>query len=411
MRKVLILGAGRSQLPLINVCKTKGFFVIAVGMQIDDLVHKAADKTIIGDIRNKNSMLEIALSEDVCGVMTDQTDAGVQSVAFVTEKMGLPTIGLECAKRFTDKGMMRKAVGELGIAQPLYEIVKSVSDLRKKIDAIGFPCFVKPVDSYASKGVGLAKNIDELELLFKDAILYSYSQCAIIEQYITGELFEIEGFTYESSYTALCISRETNFHYKDTYVPNTEFFCSAECPESKIEERIISIDRTLVEGLGLKFGMSQSEYIYNDIEEKIYLVETAARGGGCFISSNIIPRACGVDALSLLCDCSTSLDLRENEIRLKEGAAGFICFALPDGVIKRIEGLELLESQEGVDFVYFDGLEVGKQTKTLKDKQGRYGPIVVYAKNRDGCKKIMNTIRDTIIIDVETQHGIEKVIW
>ncbi|MEZ5336075.1 MAG: hypothetical protein R2741_13015 [Methanolobus sp.] len=48
------------------------------------------------------------------------------------------------------------------------------------------------------------------------------------------------------------------------------------------------INKKLVEGFGLKFGFTHSEYIVEDETGEIYLVEIAARGGGNYISSDIM---------------------------------------------------------------------------------------------------------------------------
>ncbi len=101
--KLMIVGTGKFQVPIIGQAKQMGFetIVISIGGNYPGL--SIADRSCEVDVREKETILEIAKREGICGIVTDQTDMTVPTVAYVAEKMRLPGIGYECALRITNK--------------------------------------------------------------------------------------------------------------------------------------------------------------------------------------------------------------------------------------------------------------------------------------------------------------------
>lgn len=410
-RNVLILGAGGGQLPVIRICKKRGFRVIAAGLNVHVEVSAIADKVYIADAKDKETILEIAVKEKIIGILTDQVDVTVKTVAYVSERLGLPTIGYNTAIKFTNKFEMRVAAETLSINQPRFICISSESELLDAARNIGFPCIIKPIDSDGSKGVALIRNIDELRQMYHVSASYASLGQVILEQQICGDLYEVQGFTQNGHYTALCISQETHFDIDGIFVPNTNIYASAIAPESVVESTILDIDKRLIEGLGLPFGISQSEYLHDKDTNQIYLIETAARGGGVYISSHLIPLACGVDAEDLLVSWATNRESKEEYLSLKVGVAGYLCFALPKGIICSVEGLDAVCKLDGVEAVFLDDVRVGETTKDISDKRGRYGPILVSGDSRNECRKVIDKVRSILHIYVLSNNELKDIIW
>ncbi|MEZ5336270.1 MAG: hypothetical protein R2741_14100 [Methanolobus sp.] len=64
--------------------------------------------------------MAVAEKEQVDGIVTDQLDFPVPTIAYVTEKLGLPSIGSDCAQKFTNKYLMRTEAAKLGIKNPKF---------------------------------------------------------------------------------------------------------------------------------------------------------------------------------------------------------------------------------------------------------------------------------------------------
>src|SRR6266702_4770466 len=127
-QKMMIVGAGMNQTPLIKKAHQMGFQTIVISIDGDYPGLLIADKSYIIDIRQKEEILEVARLEIISGVVSDQLDGAVRTVAYVAEQMGLPGIGYDCALKFTNKYTMRQLCKEVGVPVPEHFQVASLEE-------------------------------------------------------------------------------------------------------------------------------------------------------------------------------------------------------------------------------------------------------------------------------------------
>ncbi len=109
MKKLaMVLGAGRGQIPVIDLCHEYGWEVLAVSVRGDYPGFKVAEYCEYIDIRDKERVLETGRNYGIDAVVSDQLDEAVPTAAYVAERMGLSGIPYEVVLRFTDKYIMRK---------------------------------------------------------------------------------------------------------------------------------------------------------------------------------------------------------------------------------------------------------------------------------------------------------------
>jgi len=276
MKKVVDLGASISQVPNIKLAKKRGFETIVVSIPGDYPGLKLADKVYEVDIHDKEKVYEVAKKEQVDGIVTDQLDFPVPIVAYVTEKLGLPSIGYDCALKFTNKYLMRNECTKLNINNPKYCKVSTLDEAREKCLDIGFPLIIKPTDSAGSRGIYIIRSIKELEDKFEHAIAFSKENCIILEKYIQGKEYVVGGFASNYKFTSLVIGERHLFDIPDIFIPSKTLFTSV--PDNYVEEQILKTNKKLIEGFGLKFGVTHCEYIVEEKTGNIYLVECADHG-------------------------------------------------------------------------------------------------------------------------------------
>lgn len=298
MNRVLILGAGRGQIPIIKLCHSYGWEVVVASIKGNYPGFALADHVVNVDVRDKEKLLSLAKDFNVNAVLTEQLDEGVLTAAYISENLGLNGITSEVALKFTDKFEMRKAAKLAGINVPISVCSSDISDAIEQINnfKLNFPLMIKPVDSAASRGVHKVNNFEELKSLFTESINYSKAGKIIIEEFIQGKEFVVEAFTSNYHTTNLIVGHRDYFNVENAFIPNATVFVDAESANSPLEIRLKSVHKHLVEQFGLKFGITHGEYMYDEQTDKIYLVEVAARGGGVFIGSDLIPAACGINA-------------------------------------------------------------------------------------------------------------------
>ena len=413
MPNVLVLGCGRGQIPVMNLCHKYGWRVIGVSPKGNYPGFDKADSVIFADVRNYKDVLIHIKDIKVDAVITDQLDVGVLTAAQVAEYYNLKGIGTNVATLFTNKYEMRKRAEQIGINVPNSICVRNSDEAIATIEnekRLKFPLMMKPADSDASRGVHKIYNKEELKDLFLNSLSYSKCKNVIIEEFIAGREFVIEAYTSNGNTTNLIVGHRDYFNIPDTFIPCATVFVDANSADSDLENRLKRINKKIVEGFGLPFGITHAEFLYNEAEDKIYLVEIAARGGGVFISSDLIPAACGVDANDLLVREVLGMNL-PSEIALTKGAAAYFCYLLPEGVVKTIDGTNDVSLKQGVRKAFFDNIFIGMTTQSIRDKSSRKGPILVEGTTKEDCYRTIKKIKYDLQIKIENNGEIRNAIW
>ena len=220
MSKLLILGAGQMQVPIIALAKQLGHTTIVADFDPSAPGFKYADvKSTISTI-DKDAVLELAKSEHVDGILTT-SDYPVRVVAYVGEKLGLPAMTQQVAEACTNKYQQRLLFRDNGINTPFFVQCDANSDLSSLKE---FPYIVKPVDSSASRGVERVNTMKQLKEAVNTACGLSRSGNAIVESFIGGKEFSVEtltqkGVTYIIQITEkLTRGEEQGYFVEDTHI-------------------------------------------------------------------------------------------------------------------------------------------------------------------------------------------------
>lgn len=407
----MILGAGKCQVPVIRQAQEMGFFTIAVSMKGDYPGFKTADKACEIDVRDQDEILRVAKAENICGILTDQTDIPVLTAAYIAEQLGLPGIGYDCALRFTNKFQMREYCDSIGVPVPKHFLSKSYEDARDRAEELGFPLVVKPVDSQGSRGVSRVNGRHDLKDKLNSAIGFSACKTAIVEQFLPNRKeVVVQGFAFDFQFTNLTIGDRYYFHLPDMFIPKQTLYPSL--LPGDIQQKVLNINEHLIKSFAPKFGNTHSEYLIDPDTGDVHLVETAIRGGGVFISSDLVPLASGINVNELLITCATdSGRVRIDKADIQHRSSGYLCFYLPEGEIRRVSGIEELSSLPGVKKVSLEDIRVGNHISPLKDKTLRLGPILVAGKDRNDLQETIKQVQETLVIEVATPGGIRGIEW
>lgn len=405
---ILVLGAGALQVPLINKVLERGYNPIVVSLHNEEPGMTMVHDRIVADFCDKELMLRYAKRYNIAGIVTDQTDLPVRTVAYVSEQMGLPGIGYETACLFTDKFKMREKCRELGIDTLEYKLIDSIEDAKDFYSYIGKPIIIKPINNQGSKGVYKVTSIKELEDKFNEATKYSRGEHLLLEEFVAGEdELVIEGITLDGRCENLICGDTYYFDIPDVFSARQRIFPSMKNPQ--IVNMALDINKKIVEGFGLKRGLTHGEYIVSD--GKVYLIEIAARGGGVFISSDIIPLMTGFDTTSFLLDISTGWDVPKPVIHRPEKVVCYIAFFLPEGVVRSVKGVEEVTSLSYVHHNNLSSLAEGMKTKKNTDKTSRFF-VVLEALNMAEMSERVRTIKEMLQVSVVSDSGkVGNIIW
>ena len=283
MQNILIIGAGDFQLPLVQRASLS-YNVLLAAPVISDAFKPYITDSLLIDVRDEEAILAYAREHSICGVITDQTDIAVRSVAYVAENLGLPGIGSEAGRLFTDKSLMRDRMAELGIKLLPHRTVSSMEEGLNFYREIGGNVIIKPLDTQGSRGVQICRSESELRSKYAEAARWSSGHQVLIERYATGREFVVEGIAVDYEFQNACIGDTLYFDLPDAFAAKSRIFPTT--ADDELRQRVLDLNTKIITGFGLKQGLTHSEFIMDG--DDIYLIETAARGGGVFISSDLI---------------------------------------------------------------------------------------------------------------------------
>lgn len=406
--KLLILGAGNYQMPLIEQAKKKGVYVIAVTPPGDYPGIEVADKVYFHDARDEEFDLEVGRKENIDGIISDQAEIFVRPIAYVAEKLGLPGNGYETACLYTDKHLMRERSKALGLATIESYVVNELEEAIRMFRTIGGTAIIKPVDNCSSRGISKIPDEEELRKKWDEAKSYSGSGQVIVERYVNGPQFEVDSIAVGGKVETLMYADLKEFNIPNVFSSATRLYPSV--ADDETVARLLEYSRKINEGFGMIQGVSHNEYIMDEATGEIYLIEGALRGGGTYIASHIAALETGLDTADFLVDAALGHLTEVPEFERNKCHAGYACFYLPVGEIISIDGVREVEALDYVVKTKFNDIAVGQMTHTLEDKDQRYA-VVLYGDSREELQNRIETIRNMLRIQVRTKDGIKEPIW
>lgn len=428
-KTLLVIGAGPFQLALARKAAQMCDVKIAAPV-ISEEFQACATATLISDVRDFEAILAFARGEDgsapIDGAITDETDIPVLTVARVCDAMGLPGIGPKTARLFTNKALMRRKMEELGIPVLANRTVFSIDEAKEAYAEIGGVVIIKPVDTQGSRGVQICRNVDELVEKYPEAARWSSDSSVIVERYATGREFVVEGLALGGEFINLCIGDTLYFDLGDSLSAKERTFPTV--VDDELRDRVLELNTRIVKGFGLVQGITHSEFVMEG--DEIFLMETAARGGGAFISSDLIPLSCGLQSEEFLVKLAlgeiTSFDqlpgVREidfaaspDELALRPlRHCCYVAFYVPEGKVLAVRGVAdvlALPYIHSTQIEHLDSLVGTDYAEGHTDKTSRY-LITIEAPTRAELEERMAHVRATVQMDVRMPDGsIEDLIW
>lgn len=273
--KVLVLAGGFDQIQLINELKKRGHYVILADYFENPPAKKYANEHYVVSTLDMDKIYELAKKEQVDLITTACTDQALLTVAYVSEKLQLPTyIDYQTALNVTNKLYMKKVMKENQIPTADYQIINDSKEAEKL--NLNYPVVVKPVDCNSSKGV--KKVCDEIELqhYLKQAIQMSRTKNAIIEQFNEGVEISIDAFVKEGVSKVLSVTKTCKLENHNNFT-----IYKSEYPCQLAENRMMEIEN-IVQNIAKAFQLENCPLLVQAIinEKEIKVLEFSARMGG-----------------------------------------------------------------------------------------------------------------------------------
>lgn len=356
---------------------------------LHNLATKAPQQIPVYPVVSKKYEDCLSIIDDICtkfsviGIYTFE-EYSVETCARLCEKFGFRSNTTKTINQVRNKHLCRQILAEHGMPQPLSCLFSSLETAEHFLYSHPSEDWIlKPVDASGSQGVSRINN-SSLEDL-RTAYLYlslPQQQHFMIEQFVEGKEFSLEGFFYYGKAVFQGIT-EKSLKPGSSFVEDMHLF-PANLPPKR-QKKIYEYAEKALHCVGIEFGHFHLEFWHTD--EKIIIGEVHCRPGGDYIhllteTATRIPTYTAVFQ-QYLRPLSSSQSPPQIDYFC---AAAVKYFDAPEGQLVTISGLE--DIRQNNDTLLTEILvEPGDIIPRCTESGSRIGCVVVLGENGDKARQ------------------------
>jgi len=393
MKKLMVLGATYTQVPLIETAKRLGYHTIVASIpgNYPGLAH--ADEFCNVDISNPAAVLEKAKELQIDGVATCCMDLPVRAVGYVSEKMGLCGLTEHAALLSNQKLLMKDAFVKGGVKSPAYRKVSSDEELERAWNELPQPVILKAVDLQASRGIYVCRTFEELKTAYQEAMRLTREDFCIVEQFVKGIDIGAQAFVYNGEILFILP------HNDEVFTGSANKPIGHSAPLQASEEIVAETKKQCelaIRALGLNNCAVNIDLIKTD-DGEIYMIELTGRVGATCLPE-LVALYYGVDYYEMIAKMAVGEDPRpvfENRPGTETANASRFLMADREGVLK-----ELINNNPPSDDIALMDIYVqpGDKVRPFEDGKDRIGQVVVTGKDLETCFKRLDEIGDRVTL-------------
>jgi biotin carboxylase len=221
----------------------------------------------------------------------------VVTAALMREHLCLPGLSSSGAKVFRDKLSMAVYSQRAGITVPEFVPMVNADELREYMERVPGPWIIKPRSDVSAIGIRKVNEPEEVWRAFDEMNerenLRERASYYVLARFIPGEVFHVDSVVSDGKVVFAGTNQYGRppmqvAHQGGAYVSRTLARGSAD------EKTLLSINRKLIQALGLQRGATHAEFIKSTADGKFYFLEIAARVGGAYIA-DVLEAATGIN--------------------------------------------------------------------------------------------------------------------
>ena len=284
-KRIAIIGASIGQLPLCKKAHEMGLETFCFAWPHEAVCKDYVDYFFPISIFEMDKIVQYCRKYNIEGVVSNASESTALVASYVAEKIGKNCTPYESFLKIQNKEFVRKVTNALSCLSKVNYKVGRLNELRS---SFARPYVLKPIKGAAKKGVNFVDDTvtdfsipDDLQ----EAVFMA-------EEYIMGKEYSVESMSYKGYHEVIQITEKIG-----TGAPHfveLEHHQPATLP-IEIREKIRNVIPQLLSSIGFINGASHTEIKVDD--EHIYLVEVNPRGGGDYISNELINMSTDYDYL------------------------------------------------------------------------------------------------------------------
>ena len=380
-KAVLIFGVGPLQQSIINRAKKMGLYTVGIDPCEDATCRDDVDAFEVVGGQDYEGTCAVVEKYGIDAIVTAATDKPLVMMARIAQKYGFPFYSVETAQWSTDKFQMKQRFLEGDVPCAKGRLVKSVDETADMI----FPVIVKPRDNSGSRGVKLCRTTEELEQSMVEALEYSKLDSVLVEEFIEGPEYSIEGLHYDGKSEVIQFTEKktTEFPY-NVELGHIQPANISDENKQKIREIVAKIGKTL------KFENCPSHTELKINERGIFVIETSPRLGGDYITSTLTPLSTGINMEDQFLHIALGENVDTQKGRV-EKASGVCFLNLPCGKVTVIDPAINEVSIWPNVHSFATSLKVGDEIHPITSSLNRYGQFIVKGESIEVVKHLLES--------------------
>ena len=346
MHKLMILGSMDEFVDLVEMAKDKGITTLVCDGYEDGPAKAIADRSYTIDVRDTDAIADVCKNEHVDGVISSFSDLLAECLMNIASRAGIPTYCTpDRIRMLREKQMMKQMFEDLDIPYPKSGVVHRES-IEQDIESIGFPCVIKPVNGYGSRGVFVVDDLQDIETHFDEVAGYSSFEYIIAESYNAGFEFNMMTMIVDGEPWVISIADREKSHEIDGVVPHVSRIVYPSRFTSRVLPQARDIVRRIAKYVGITDGPLCMQFFYEE-DKGIQVCEATGRFFG--YEHELVRYMNGLSIESLLLDLvydkrQMKADLAGHGAEDVESYCAGLYFHGYEGVIDHFEGIQSIRS-------------------------------------------------------------------
>lgn len=393
-KTLLVLAASLYQLPVIRTAKRLGYRVLTTDNTPANPGHALADASFNVDTTDFDAILDLAIAQNISGIIAPATDVAIETVAYVSDNLGLPGPSLEAARILTRKNLFRNFLLERGLPCPRYHPILT-SELPAQDLFNNRQWVIKPNRSSGSKGVFILRDQAEFFARVCESRAQSLDNTAILEAFLAGTQHSCDGVLEDGFVRlALVTDRATA---APPHTATMGHVVPSRLPQSRQRDAVGAIQRVF-NLLGVRNGPFDCDFVVD--HGQITLIEMTPRLGGNSLCS-LMRAALGFDVTEYAVRHACGDRPSAPEVRNPRPAAVIILGAERAGrLVWNETEVDLLRNEPWVDSLTLD-YSYRASVRPFVDGRGRVGEALIVGASRQEVVGRAAELKDRLALTVQ----------
>ncbi len=292
-QKLAIIGASTGQLPLCLKAHQLGIETHCFAWEQGAICKNHVDEFHPISIFDQDAIVEKCRKIGINGVVSNASEACALVASYVSNELRLPGVPYSMMLMLRDKAAVRKLTNQIKQIQPVAMYTGSWQQL---LSSVPRPFVLKPVTGSAKKGVILVNQDTQVVSMPADLNNVPF----VAEEYVCGREYSIETISCHGVHTVVQITDKVS-----TGAPHFVELAHHQPADitDLLRKKIATCASAILNAVGFDNSAAHIEIKIDD-HNAISLIEINPRGGGDFISNELVSLSTDCDYLAAMIQVS-----------------------------------------------------------------------------------------------------------